>query len=262
MGYGDEIMASAEVRLAKKKFPTHQIVIGNNKPYTWAKEQTSIFQNNPHITPVDKINYKQPIHYIHNYPGNRPYINNKLSDSETVRFNKQFKAIKGDIFLSPQENKKLKELKNNYSDYILLHPAVKKTFIKENKDWGLQNWQELCDLLVGQGQKIIECTNTLKNASQETTNSFRDMCLLISACKLVVTTEGGIHHAAGALRKNAVVIFGGRTSPETHGYDSHINIYIETPESPCGKIKYCEHCEICMKCIKPEKILAKINKLL
>ena len=49
-------------------------------------------------------------------------------------------------------------------------------------------------------------------------------------------------HAAAALDKKAVVLFGGYIHPNTTGYNFHYNIYIDIEDSPCGMRKYCEHC--------------------
>ena len=71
MGYGDEIMATAEAREAKKKFPNAKIVIGDGKK----TYPSIIYLNNPNIyqgeiSPTHNDEYI----WVKNYIGHRPYI--------------------------------------------------------------------------------------------------------------------------------------------------------------------------------------------
>ena len=85
-------------------------------------------------------------------------------------------------------------------------------------------------------------------------------CAFIKNLDLFVGTEGGFHHAAAALDKKAVVIFGGFISPSITGYDFHSNIYIDSEKSPCGKKSVCEHCINSMKKISKKTVVKLIKK--
>ena len=52
MGYGDEILVTAEAREIKKKFPNAKILVGNGKKTF----PSIIFQNNPNISQNENIN--------------------------------------------------------------------------------------------------------------------------------------------------------------------------------------------------------------
>jgi hypothetical protein len=53
-----------------------------------------------------------------------------------------------------------------------------------------------------------------------------------SGAALLISPEGGLHHAAAALGVRAVVIFGGFISPATTGYELHTNLF--TGGQACG----------------------------
>jgi len=275
MGLGDEIMASADAREAKENNPEAQIVFGNKgKARKWDKNQEIIFVNNPYITKAEDIDLNREIVYLKNFrTGIRPYINHKKKKELKLKFKRQiawsdYKVKKGDIFFSEEEKGKIKELKERFSDYILLHPFTKKLMVEGNKDWGWEKWHKLTESLrgdfpiiqsVGKGAVFHDPKDSERlDIGTFYTSSFREVLMLIASVKLVVTTEGGIHHAAGALNKNAVVIFGGRCSPETLGYDFHSNVYIDIDGSPCGMNSYCEHCRKCMELISVNSIKEKI----
>lgn len=266
MGLGDEIMATADAKRLKGKFPDYQIVIGDRRPFLWTEDQKIIFRNNPNITPPNKIDYNQKILYLQNYAGNRPYIDKiKTTNFSDKIFFSKYKVEKGDIFFSDAEIIYLDFLKSKYSDCILLNPDIKGTFSGDNKDWGINNWKSLSERLAERGLKCVQSNfnknNILNSCDVVDINSFREMCLLISACKLTVTTEGGVHHAAAALDKKAVVVFGGRTNPNQFGYNFHINFYVEHPLSPCGKNSKCSHCRDSMDNIKVERVEEEIYNL-
>ena len=70
MGYGDDIMATAEAREIKKKYPNSIIVFGNGKKVFTSE----IFENNPNIYNKKEINYKDNVIWIDNYLGHRPTV--------------------------------------------------------------------------------------------------------------------------------------------------------------------------------------------
>ena len=71
-----------------------------------------------------------------------------------------------------------------------------------------------------------------------------------------------MHHAAAALNKKAVVIFGGFINPSITGYDFHKNLYIEDEKSPCGLKDECIHCLKCMELITVYDVKEAIIRLL
>ena len=93
--------------------------------------------------------------------------------------------------------------------------------------------------------------------------NFRTACAILKLSDLYIGPEGGFGHVAAALRKKAVLYFGGWISPDIIGYDFHENIYFDNNSSPCGEIeKLCNHCSDARKSITVDIFLKHITKAL
>jgi FkbM family methyltransferase len=57
---------------------------------------------------------------------------------------------------------------------------------------------------------------------------------VLSGASLLISPEGGLHHAAAALGVRAVVIFGGFISPATTGYALHTNLFTAARPAGCA----------------------------
>ena len=55
--------------------------------------------------------------------------------------------------------------------------------------------------------------------------NFRLACAIMNKCDIYLGPEGGFGHVAAALKKKAVIYFGGWITPNVIGYDFH-KIYI------------------------------------
>lgn len=284
MGYGDDIMATGFARIAKQKYPNLQVVIGNRQTRTL--HESIIFNNNPNITKVSDINPSINLVWIENYPGKRPYI--KSTDENKIYWNHDYRAIKGDLYFFEEEmnkaisafkkineewdlkyiNKKKKivfiepsrKIKNVYKDPNLVNTQLGEL----NKDWGFENWKKLINSFqdeilfirsVYEGSKHIE-------GVYEFESDFRSACAMMSLCNAFIGFEGGFSHAAAALNKKAVILFGGWIHPKITGYNIHTNIYIDTEDSPCGMRNYCEHCNKCRSLMKVKMVKEKLLEIL
>ena len=266
MGLGDEIMASGEVRHLRFLYPNTKFIIGDGKRSYWSE----IFDNNPYIIRGAHINKYQNVQWVYNYKGHRPYLKYDTEfENERYVWNQDHKAKKGEIYLTDYEINKAHEFinqikaqtKNKKIIYIEPNRKIVKGF--ENRDWGFEKWQILVDNLKNDYvfvQGTFGNQKKLMNVFNINGLSFRMACAFIKHLDLFVGTEGGFHHAAAALDKNAVVIFGGFISPSVTGYDFHSNIYVDNNNSPCGKKFLCEHCVDCMKKISVESVINLINK--
>lgn len=109
---------------------------------------------------------------------------------------------------------------------VILEPHTKEKICGANKTWPWDRWMELAHRAsrkfrlaqFGYGKAILPGVEEIR------TESFWHACAILARCGGIVTTEGGLHHAAGALGKPAVVIFGAFNSPRLFGYDGHVNI--------------------------------------
>ena len=253
MGYGDEIMATAEAREAKKKFPNAKIVIGDGKK----TYPSIIYLNNPNIyqgeiSPTHNDEYI----WVKNYIGHRPYI---LGHDKIKNFwNKDFSVIPGDIFFSKEEDQKgifsvnkIKELWSEKigkpSNYVVVvEPNVKgpnyaklvgtNVSGKINKDWGFEKWQQVINSLKDEITFIQPFKGEVRKLSNVVNIEcdFRVALAMINNSDLFIGHHGGLSHATAALNKPGVIIFGGWISPKITGYKMHEDLYIESEDFPNG----------------------------
>lgn len=238
MGFGDWVMASADVREANER--TGKLVKLGNGTTMYADK--NIFANNPRMArPED-----EDVVWVANYPGKRPYLAG--NDGKHLKFNKEFKASPGEIYLTADEREWAR--KRIKGEYIVVEPNVKRTYIHTvNKSWPYFDellktdlpWVQLGDV------------NTKAKVRKVDTATFRDALKVLSGASLFVGTDGGLHHAAAALGIPAVVIWTGFTSPRHLGYDFHVNIH--DGGDPCGTYyKVCEHCKKIARSIELERV--------
>ena len=146
-------------------------------------------------------------------------------------------------------------------DTVILEPHTKEHICGANKTWPWDRWVELAERAsatfriaqFGYGKAILPGVEEIR------TESFWHACAVLARCRGIVTTEGGLHHAAGALRKPAVVIFGAFNSPRLFGYDDHVNI--EEPD-PAGLGARQTHsaCVAAMLRISVDRVLTAMEK--
>lgn len=241
-------MATAEAR------HFHEI---HELPVVFANKKTGqvywseIFENNPKIVREPKPGAKVVV--VENFPGRRPYIN--VVTKERYHYNNNFFIEPGEVFLSDAE-KRL-----GIDGAVLIEPNTKTEMgLSRNKAWPWERWQALVDALnlpwVQMGPKGSRVLDGVRFVE---TPKFRDTLPHIAKASLVVTTDGAIHHAAAALEKRAVVLWGGVASPDLLGYRNHINICHE--HLPCGSIVDCAHCREAMERITVEEVADAIQRL-
>ena len=280
MGYGDDLLVTKLASKIKKQFPDRQIVIGNAK--NQSAYHSPIYDNNPNISNCRELDKNKPTHIIDYHPHNRPYIDYEKSTNTNYIWRK-FKPIPGEIFFTKKEKIDAKNIvgeaikfwnstnKKNYKKIIFLETTSTKvkdgqfSIKHQNKDWGLENWQNLIDLL----KKNFLIIQSVHKESKKNTSvfspenmDFRLACAVLNETDLYVGPEGGFGHVAAALNKKAVLYFGGWITPDAIGYDFHENIYYENNLSPCGEYKkLCSHCEEARKAISVDNFMKYISKI-
>ena len=277
MGYGDSIMVTGIAKNVKKKFPDYQIVVGDRKKLL-SYYDPMIFVNNPNIVADPDIDLSKKTIWIEEFQGKRSYVNN--ADKDKFYWNEKYRAAQGELYFSDDEinfaqsmYKKIGKHKSSefQKKIIFIEPSRNITHKnaesnngEENKKWELKKWQEVVNYFK---HEILFVQSTYENCDilDEVYNfvlNFREACALMSLCDFYLGWEGGFSHAAAALNKKAVVLFGGYIHPKTTGYNFHQNIYIDIEGSPCGMRKYCEHCEKCRKLITVDQVIESVKKIL
>lgn len=139
--------------------------------------------------------------------------------------------------------------------WVILNPVVKNTHSADNKDWGRHKWERLA---ARAPWPVMQCLppdeEPVPGLYAIRTPTFYHAAAMLSLCRGLVTTEGGMHHAAGALRKPAVVIFGAFNLPSMFGYDFHSNIAEPDPEG-LGQRRPHPACRAAMERITVDRVL-------
>ena len=251
--YGDCIMATSQSR-GHFAVCGRKVAFGDSRYVEWSE----IFAGNPNVAHPIEVARGDPVDWISNFGGCRPYIDYTISSHERQVYN-DWKASPGELYLSESETTCAEHtIRRMFSDkYVVVAPHTKND-CGGNKNWYLDRWEQvvaLIDLPIVQlglpGQK------KLSKAFQVPTPSFRRAAAILSKATAFLGTEGALHHAAGALAVPAVVLFGGFVHPRNTGYEFHRNI-VKTAE-PCGRRTLCLHCRAAMAAISVEEVLAEID---
>jgi hypothetical protein len=242
MGLGDWIMATADAKEVNERHNV-RVVFGDGRNKYWSE----VFDNNPRI--AKELRWHEQFAWVKNYPGHRPYIKEILKNRYV--FNDDFKAKPGELFI--------KDIVKN--DFVIIEPNVKKQLmLGPNKDWGMDNWKSLVSGLDQRGvewrQMGMEIPINRDNWLR--TKSFMHAARVLGGAKLLITTDGALHHAAAALNIPAIVLWGGVAHPRNLGYESHINIH--HGDEPCGSHSVdCPHCRKAMQKITIDEVLERFD---
>lgn len=246
MGFGDSLLQGGIARKAHQKHPTKKIAIGDGSVIEWSE----LYEGIPYLAKE----VTQDCVWVHGAKGFRPYVQNERTTREKMAWVRNFKAEPGEILLTQEELDIWPQ-----SDFVYIEPNIK-GWLGPNKDWGFEKWQKVVNSLPA--IRFIQGPGPqLSGVEQAQTDSFRQACALLSKSALFVGTDGGLHHAAAALKKPAIVVWGGFTHPRNLGYDSHVNLQARGIE-PCGNLKPCNHCKDAMNKVTVEMVVDAIRKQL
>ena len=273
MGFGDSIMVTGIARKVREKYPDLQIVVGEKSK--GKVHYSDMFKNNPNILSESEIDINKKKIWIESVSGKRPYIS--FATEKKFYWNSEHVPFKGELFFDKNEinfaKNILKRIKSNQNKKIVfIEPSrAIRVFSKKNvfdgeknRIWKIERWQKIVDhcknnfLFI---QPQYEGYQPIKNV-YKFPSDFRQACSVMSLCDFFIGWEGGFAHAAAALDKKSVVLFGGFIHPNITGYKFHNNIYIDIDGSPCGMRDWCEHCEKCKDLITVEMVLNEFNKII
>lgn len=190
------------------------------------------------------------------------YIDRERSTKQRVVFNPDFRAPRGVIRVPDRPARWARE--RVYGHEILIEPHIKGKFSSTNKRWPWAYWRRLVELAHQHELELVQCARPglalLEGVRAVPSPSFWHAVALIDRLRGVVTTEGGLHHAAAALNKPAVVIWGCYSDPKILGYPDHVNLYEPDPEG-LGQRRPHPACEAAMRRITPERVLEGMTTL-
>jgi len=160
--------------------------------------------------------------------------------------------------------------KKKFGDYIVIDPNTNQDWFGKLRSWDYDCWQILIDKIIKNfpqikilqiGLKGDQLLNNVIDIRGQT--SFRQAALIIQKSIFFIGTEGGLMHAARAVKAKALIIWGGITVPEFAGYPNHHKIICKYVKcAPCGNLGWCDNDHICMKNIEVENVYEKAKAIL
>lgn len=159
---------------------------------------------------------------------------------------------------------------NRLDRFIVVDPNTNQDWFGVLRSWPFERWQSLVDMVINDFPdiKIIQIGlvsgDLLNNVIDlRGRTSFRQAAILIKKASFFIGTEGGLMHAARAVKARSIIIWGGVTLPEFAGYPNYqktICKYVKC--APCGNLGWCNNDHICMKTIEVEDVYKELNLLL
>jgi len=245
VGIGDWVMCTAQVKELYASTGKRVMVVDRHGRHQWHE----VFENNPKI-----LRAGEPVRNIVrliNASGSRPYIQGKTPTQWHWR---RWNITPGELFFTFKEL----DFGRPYAGCILIEPNTKVD--GSNKAWIWERWQELVD----RGGEFVQVgapgSRRLDGVRFIETARFRDACAVLAQCRAFVGPEGGLHHAAAALGRPAVVLFSEFIGPEFTGYPTHRNLR-HAGES-CGSRIPCASCRASMEAITVTEVAKHLQEIL
>ena len=255
MGLGDWLMAAGEARRVHYATGKKVAITSRRGVPQWSP----LWEGLPYILRMPTPDCARVI----SASGDRPYIRAKFP----IKWAWQaYKPHPAEMAFTPAEL----ELARSYHGAVMIEPNVK-AIGHRNKAWPWHNWRELVDRiqageLGGKVPRLVQClgapdTEPMAGVETVRTDTFRQALAVLSVCRALITTEGGLMHGAAAVGVPAVVIFGAFISPEVTGYAMHRNLFTGAGLG-CGSRLNCKHCQQAMQQITPAIVLANLKEIL
>ena len=248
MGYGDWLMAAGEARAAHEKTGRPVLITDPVGKPQWSE----VFEGNSYILrkPFAAGGFVRVV----NCAGHRPYI----ADKTASRWKwKPYKPVPAQMFFTEAEL----AFAEPYRGKIMVEPGGKPIGHK-NKLWLRERWQELVNTTP---LPFVQCgpaigTKWLESVDAVQTTTFRQALAVLSVCRALVTTEGGLMHGAAAVGTPAVVLWSEFIDPSITGYAQHRNI--RHAHRTCGMRINCPSCRKSMEAITVREVADALTEIL
>jgi hypothetical protein len=255
MGLGDEIMVTGQAHAMGARDSRPVAVRGRN-----GARWHALWNGNPRIARPAEVASGRDVQWLVNGPGRRPYVDYARTSKRRWAYT-DWACVAGEIYLSDAEIDWAR--RQGDGRFAVIEPHIKPG-ASPNKRWGLERSQAVVDRMGG--CQFVQFAGSagppLHGVRVVQAPSFRHACAVLARARGYLGPEGGLHHAAAALGVPAVVIFGGMTSPANTGYQGHVNLFDDGPESPCGRRVRCPHCARAMAAITPEQVAYHLEHML
>jgi len=243
VGLGDEMMVTGLAREAQARDPRKVRIQYEKGKRRWCP----LWDNNPRIAKHEEQGDFQVLEPRTDYI--RPYCSSKTDRQWTW---KPYQPPPGEVYFAHWET----AFGNLNPNLIVIGPALK-IGASPNKQWGHDRWAALTRLLTGTGKMVQMGTTHPQNSLPAVAflqTEVRQAAAVIARARLVICSEGALHHIAAAVGTPAVVIYGGYISPKVTGYEGQVALFRGGDGLGCGMRVDCTHCATAMASITPEEV--------
>jgi ADP-heptose:LPS heptosyltransferase len=135
-----------------------------------------------------------------------------------------------------------------------------------NRAYPHEKWQHVVDELkdhitvVQLGVSLVPKLNYVVDMRGDTT--FRTAAGIVGRSKTLLSTEGGLVHAATAFDVPSVVVITGYQHPDMVAYPRNTNLWIHGDHGPCGLKRRCDECWKHVLAHDPDEIVADVKRRL
>jgi ADP-heptose:LPS heptosyltransferase len=240
MGAGDWLMAAGEARALHEATGKDVAIVDQRGRAQWVNLWNGVPYILPRVVPGCLT--------VLSGSGMRPYI--AMKTPGRWRW-KPYQPKPAEVRFTLDEQM----LATQHCGRVMIEPNVK-AIGHTNKAWPWDRWQALVDMMPG--TQFVQClqggTRPLAgdNVHHVLTLTFRDAMAVLWHSEALVTTEGGLMHAAAAVETPAVVLWSEFISPEITGYAMHTNL--RHAGAPCGMRLNCPSCRKSMAAITVEEV--------
>ncbi len=178
-----------------------------------------------------------------------------------------------EIILTSEEDEKAKSIIGQYGlgqRFVTIEPCTNKDYFGNLRAWPHERWQAVVDAIRARSPEMTvvqvglagsESLKGVLNLCGKMT--FRETVALIGKGRLFLGTEGGVMHAANAVKAEAIILWGGVTLPEFAGYpEKHHIICSRVSCAPCGHKGFCDEGHKCMNDIGTNKVVSVVMNVL
>jgi ADP-heptose:LPS heptosyltransferase len=239
--------------------------------------KTPIFDNNPYILQEFSNDVSIPMQLNNpqtNYcKQDTPQKAEHRYDTHIIQQICEFYGInkprlKCEIYFGDEEIHVVNKILSHHSmgKFLVIEPQSNDEYTV-NKKYPIEKWQHVADMLLKDGHTLVQVGRETKdhvlrgviNLTGRT--SFREAAQIIQRSKLLVSSEGGLMHAANAVEVPAVILYTGFIHPTMTCYPENTDIWLGKEHGPCGMKTYCEYCSSEAALHNPDEIVEAVRSM-
>lgn len=209
-----------------------------------------VFEGSPYIL---RRQTQARINRVLSSSGHRPYIGMKTVARWLWN---PYQPKAAEMFFSAEEI----AFAEPYRGMVMIEPNVKANN-HSNKAWAKGRWPQVVSALPD--VEFVQCVSgsvKLNDVTLIAAPTFRHACAVLSVCRAFVGTEGGLHHAAAAVKTPAVILWSEFIHPSITGYRTQVNL--RHAGNPCGMRVNCRGCQKSMEAITVTEVVAALKGVL